>query len=140
MYRRCVFCGKYFEPNNEIQKYCSVYCRSKSYRWKRDPRASPPPIKKICAVCGAEFIPVKCHSNQQKYCSFNCAWEVIKKQKREAYRRKRWGELYDQKMLKVRSGIRGDARESEVLQLPVPAEREDTRPRADSKAVPDLRG
>lgn len=38
MYRKCMFCGKYFEPNVHNQKYCSRYCKDKAANWKRELR------------------------------------------------------------------------------------------------------
>lgn len=117
MYRKCEFCGKYFEPNTTFQKYCSRSCKDKAFYLKRKSRASPPPppIKKICAVCGAEFIPVKYNRNHQKYCSFNCAWEVRKAAQCARYRKRKM--LNGNKdVYKMQEGIFGDARAAEVLQ------------------------
>ncbi|MBQ6296178.1 MAG: hypothetical protein IJK81_00525 [Selenomonadaceae bacterium] len=59
---KCVYCGKEFEPNSNVQKYCSAECREKAY-------ATVEGKTKICPCCGTEFKP---RYPIQKYCSRQC--------------------------------------------------------------------
>jgi len=76
----CQNCGKQFETANKQKVYCSPKCvHQYCYRKKTVTKVEKPvekikkpvaePIKKICPICGVEFLT---RNKGQKYCSKNC--------------------------------------------------------------------
>ena len=72
--RKCVECGREFEPVNGSQVVCSTECRKKrqaksnleSYHRKNEKSKFKP---KLCRVCKKKFVPT---SANQRYCSDEC--------------------------------------------------------------------
>ncbi len=56
--KKCLFCGKEFEPVNENQKYCSPKCKRS--------------IRTICAFCGKEIVRLK-RPDGVYFCGRHCA-------------------------------------------------------------------
>lgn len=87
--RNCLICGKEFTPNSNSQVYCCAECaykakleRMRTYNTKvrEKKRAERVTLKRICAICGKEFIPA---ANNQKYCSADCADVAMRQRKHE---------------------------------------------------------
>ena len=81
--KKCPFCKKEFEPENNIKIYCSQKCKDRHYyvhnakklrartaKWRKDnPKKKKEYPKKECLICKKEFLP---KSILNKYCSTKC--------------------------------------------------------------------
>ena len=66
----CQHCGKEFIGyTKKVRKFCSDYCRETYYREEKKLAFEPEPTKKICPICGKEFVA---ESHRNKYCSEFC--------------------------------------------------------------------
>ena len=80
----CEHCGKSFEAKRSTARFCGAKCRVAFNR-----AAKKQVVKKICIVCGNEFIQK--HGNQL-YCSDECS-EIAERVNRDHGHFKRW-EIY----------------------------------------------
>ena len=60
--KTCKYCGAEFEAKRSDAKFCSAKCRMANKREQQKP------TKKICPVCGAEFVG----NSNKLYCSREC--------------------------------------------------------------------
>ena len=60
--KTCKYCGAEFEAQRNSAKFCSQKCK------KAHKRNQPKPTKKICPVCGTEFVG----NSNKLYCSREC--------------------------------------------------------------------
>jgi len=69
--KKCLYCGKEFESNNEQKQYCSASCARKGYH-KRTYKYAPIGKKIInCKYCKKEF-EVNLSGRVSQYCSRSC--------------------------------------------------------------------
>lgn len=74
--KKCEICGKFFEPVNSLQKYCSFECSAKGKALvdkKRHERNKTlirqNLVERICPICGATFKP---RAEKQRCCCKAC--------------------------------------------------------------------
>ena len=66
---KCEICGKEFEPKRKDSKFCSDKCSMIYHNGNAKAKyISKPKLKKICPMCGKEFLT----NTIQKYCSAEC--------------------------------------------------------------------
>lgn len=76
---KCRSCGKEFETTSKAQIFCSIECRSSSYKINSI-RYSVERKPKNCLYCGNEFVPEK--TNGQKYCCDRCKKDALNERER----------------------------------------------------------
>lgn len=73
---KCVICGREFEAQKTTKKYCSNNCMNAARRQRRAEKISKngSPYgqqKKLCLICGKEFIPKTSAANNRQ-CCYEC--------------------------------------------------------------------
>lgn len=73
-YTHCPVCGKAIplDPTSSHKKiYCSVSCRQKAYRKRKQAKVAPQPFREVrlCANCGKKYTATH---KLQRYCSQRC--------------------------------------------------------------------
>ena len=78
MTTNCAYCGKPFDTENILQKYCSANCKVAATRKarKENPDYDSCIPSQICVICGKEFTPAD--HRPQKYCSKECRYQAIR--------------------------------------------------------------
>ena len=71
MIKICEYCGKEFETNREIKRFCCRQCKEKSKQSRKCKgiRLDNIEYTKVCPVCNTEFITTH---QDKKYCSDKC--------------------------------------------------------------------
>lgn len=87
--RKCECCGKvFYQQDRRAKKFCSDVCRERFYsKGKHQKKAEKPPERKICPICGKEFMA---ESYRNKYCGSFCA-QVAQGERIKEYQRRKAG-------------------------------------------------
>lgn len=65
--KRCLNCGNYFVPSNNVQKFCGPECRAEDEKKRYESAAVHEEL--FCECCGKRFVSRRAG---QKYCSDRC--------------------------------------------------------------------
>ena len=87
--RKCLYCGKVYEPRTQGQMYCSDQCCDKANKEKKRRGKAEKPTMQICQFCGSAYMPSYA-GKEHRYCSDNCrakARYLRRKEEREGEKR-----------------------------------------------------
>ena len=84
MIKICEYCGKEFETDREIKRFCCRQCKEKSKQSRKCKgiRLDNIEYTKVCSVCNTEFVTTH---QDKKYCSKKCKNKVMYQKNKGKY-------------------------------------------------------